>query len=436
MMKRRQFLGLGLAGAAGLGLSRVIADVPTISGHYQRAQPLDLKVTDLKTFVVDAGNDENFVYVKIYTNQGLVGLGEGTLTGKALTVQAAIQEHKRYLVGKDPTEIERHWQGMFRGPRYRGGAVMMSAISAIDIALWDILGQALGQPIWKLLGGKARDKVWVYPHEWSGNMLTRFHYPPGADIPPKPSYAEMFSLRQQQGWTACKASFMQVENNRVEPSKMVRSGIANLKAVREAVGPDFAILIDLHGKPTTAMAIEFCRKAEEFSPYFVEEATQLEDLGELALLRAQTSVPLATGERHLTKYEFAEIGSRHLVNYLNPDVVHCGGITEMRKIAALAEAFRIEISPHNPQSEVCTMASLHVCMATANATLLEIGSGQSPYFNDLFFGGGVTFENGFALAPDRPGLGLDLDEAIAARKPYQPKNWAAHQWPDGSIGDR
>ena len=419
-----------------MGLNRLLGDSPTVSHHYDAAQPLDLKITDLRTFVVDARNDENFVYVKLFTNQGLVGLGEGTLTGKAKTVEAAIQEHKRYLVGKDPSEIERHWQGMFRGPRYRGGAVMMSAISAIDIALWDILGQALGQPIWQLLGGRVRDKVWVYPHEWSGNMLTRFHYPPGASIPEKPSYPEMFLRRKEQGWTACKATFMEVENNRVEPSKMVRSGLENLKAVREAVGPDFAILIDLHGKPTTAMAIDFCRRSEEYSPYFVEEATQLEDLGELALLRSQTAVPLATGERHLSKYDFSEICARHLVNVINPDVVHCGGISEMRKIAALAEAFRIDVSPHNPQSEVSTMPSLHVCMATPNVNLLEIGSGQSPYFEDLFYGGGVVFENGFALSPTRPGLGLELDEAVAARSPYQPKDWQAHEWPDGSFGDR
>ena len=125
----------------------------------------------MRTFVVDAQTDENFVFAKIYTDQGITGLGEGTLTGKAATVEQAILEHKRYLVGKNPSEIERHWQGMFRGPRYRGGPVLMSAISAVDIALWDILGQALGQPIWKLLGGKARDRVRVYPHTGSGNRI-------------------------------------------------------------------------------------------------------------------------------------------------------------------------------------------------------------------------------------------------------------------------
>lgn len=418
-------------------MSSILGETPSLSAHYQSAEPLNLKITDLRTFVVDSGNDENFVYVKIYTNQGLIGLGEGTMTGKALTVEAAIQEHKRYLIGKDPTEIERHWQGMFRGPRYRIGPIMTSALSAVEIALWDILGQALGQPIWRLLGGKARDKVRVYPHERSGNMLKHYHMPSGTPKPKELSYPEMFLKRQEQGWTACKASFLHAtDDNKVEPSKMVREGIERLKAVREAVGPDFDILIDAHGKPTTAMAINFCRQAEQYDPFWIEEATQVEDLGELELLRQQTSVPLATGERHLTKYEFGEMCARHLVNYVTPDVVHCGGIAEMRKIAAIAEAFRIELSPHNPQSEVSTIASLQVCMCTPNANLLEIGSGQSPYFEDLFYGGGVVFEDGYALAPDRPGLGLDLDEAVAAKMPYKEKNWHAHEWGDGSVGDR
>ncbi|MBC9868067.1 MAG: hypothetical protein F7O42_09370 [Opitutae bacterium] len=435
-MKRRQFLGLGLTGMAGLARQSLLARSKESEEHYAKAEDLNLEITDLRTFVVDSGNDENFVYVKIYTNRGITGLGEGTMTGKGLTVEAAIQEHKRYLLGKDPTDIERLWQGMFRGPRYRGGPILTSAISAVEIALWDILGKALGQPIWKLLGGKARDKVRVYPHVRSGNVLMHHHQPPGTPKPEPLSYPEMYLKRKEQGWTACKAGFLEAENNMVEPAKMIRTAIDRLRRVREAVGPDFDILIDAHGKPTTPMAIQFCRQAEEYDPFWVEEATQQEDIGELALLRSQTAVPLATGERLLTKYEFNEICARHLVNYVNPDVVHCGGIGEMRKIAALAEAFRIEISPHNPQSEVSTMASLHVCMSTPNATLLEIGSGQSPYFQDLFYGGGVVFENGFALPPDRPGLGLDLDETVAAKMPYKPKDWSAHRWPDGSIGDR
>jgi galactonate dehydratase len=388
----------------------------------EKARPFNLRVTGLSTFVVDAGNDENFVFVKIRTNQGLTGLGEGTFTGKEATVEKAIQEHERYLVGKDPTDIGFHYQGMFRGPRYRGGALMMSALSAVEIALWDILGQALGQPIWKLLGGKTRDRIRIYPHA-------------GGQTPAQA--AASFAERKKQGWTAAKGGFVQPEDNVIDPSESVGRGLERLQAVREVVGPKFDILIDLHGKCTTPMAVEFCRGAERFRPMFIEEPTQLEDIGELAHLRAKTSAPLATGERHVTKYAFAEICARHLVDYVQPDIVHCGGILEMVQIASLADTFRIQLAPHNPQSEVSTVASMHVMAAVPNAPILEIGSAQqNPKWKDLFFGGLVTFRDGYAALPDRPGLGLDLDEKVAARFPYRPKDWRSHRFPDGSIADR
>ncbi len=439
-MNRRQALQFGLGtsllAAMGTPFNRL-----AWSQAVEPARSLNLRITDLKTFVVDAQTDENFVFVKIYTNQGITGLGEGTLTGKARTVEQAILEHKRYLVDQDPSEIERHWQGMFRGPRYRGGPVLMSAISAVDIALWDILGQALGQPIWKLLGGKARDRVRVYPHTSSGDRILPSQDASRAeastvDAHDQEKWVELWVRRKEEGWTACKGSFLPRSGSLMEPIKAVRQGIERLAAVRDAVGTDFDICVELHGQATTPMAVEFCRRAEEYSPLWVEEPSQLEDLGELAHLRSHTSVPLATGERLFTKYGFSEICARHLVDYVQPDVVHCGGILEMRKIAALADAFRIELAPHNPQSEVSTIASLQVCMSTPNATILEIGSGQSPFWEDLFYGGAVKFDKGYALPPDRPGLGLDLDESVAARYPYKAQDWRSLRFSDGAVTDR
>ena len=439
-MNRRGFLRLGLAGSV-LAAAGASFDPLARSQAAEQARSLNLKITDLKTFVVDAQTDENFVFVKIYTNQGITGLGEGTLTGKARTVEQAILEHRRYLLGRDPTEIERHWQGMFRGPRYRGGPVLMSALSAVDIALWDILGQALGQPIWKLLGGKARDRVRVYPHMGSGNRILPSQDASRAQVKSVDSQdleglVELWMRRKEEGWTACKGSFLPRKGSLMEPAKSVRQGIELLAAVRDAVGPDFDICVELHGQATTPTAVAFCRGAEEYQPFWVEEPTQLEDLGELAQLRSHTHVPLATGERLFGKYDFSEICARHLVDYVQPDVVHCGGILEMRKIAALADAFRIELAPHNPQSEVSTVASLHVCMSTPNATILEIGSGQSPFWQDLFYGGLVKFDQGYALPPDRPGLGLDLDESVANRYPYKPQNWRSLHFSDGAVADR
>jgi galactonate dehydratase len=396
---------------------------PLLAQVRDKAKPLNLKVTDLKTFIVNRGgtNAVNYVFVKIYSNQGLTGLGEGSVTSKEATMAAAIEEHKRYLVGRDPADIEMHWQAMFRWPRWRGGPILNSALSAVEIALWDILGKALDQPIWRLLGGKARERVQMYVHA-------------GGRSPE--DYAKNWLAAKQDGWTGCKAGFITTQGDVIDTVRSVREGIANLKSVREAVGPDFKICIDLHGKATPVMAMDFCRRAEEYAPYFVEEATQIEDIDELALLRSKTRIPLATGERLFTKYGFTQICSRHLVDYVQPDVVHCGGILEMKKIATIAEAYRIELAPHNPQSDVSTLASLHVDFSTPNFSIQEITHrGNEQYWKDLFMGGGPSYEKGFALPPERPGLGVDLDEKVAAQRPYQPHNRQQLRFPDGAIAD-
>ena len=421
-MTRREFVHTA-SGAAAAGIAALTAPEGLLAQAREKAKPLHLKVTDLKTFIVNRGgtNASNYVFVKIYTDQGLTGLGEGSVTSKEATMATAIEEHKRYLVGRDPTDIEMHWQAMYRWPRWRGGPILNSAISAVEIALWDILGQALGQPIWRLLGGRARDRVQMYVHA-------------GGNTPQE--YAKNWLKAKEEGWTGCKAGFVTTQGDVIEPIRSVREGIANLKAVRQAVGEDFRICIDLHGKTTPTMAIDFCRRAEEFSPYFVEEATQIEDLDELAMLRSKTRIPLATGERLVTKYGFNQICHRHLVDFIQPDVVHCGGILEMKKIAAIAETYRIEFAPHNPQSEVSTLASLHVDFSTPNFGIQEITHrGNEQYWQDLFYGGGISYKQGYALPPDRPGLGVNLDEAVAAKRPYKPHTRQQLRFPDGSIAD-
>ena len=414
-MRRREFFTTA-AGAA-------FAPSFLLGQAREKAKPLNLKITGLKTFIVNRGgsNSPNYVFVKIYTNAGITGLGEGSVTSKESTVAAAIQEHERYLLGKDPCDIEMHWQAMYRWPRWRGGPILNSAISAVEIALWDILGQALGQPIWKLLGGKARERVLMYVHA-------------GGRTPQE--YAQNWLQAKQEGWLGCKAEFLTNQNDVIDPVRSVRDGIANLRAVREAVGEDFRICIDLHGKATPTMAVEFCRRAEEYRPFFVEEATQVEDLDELSRLRSSTKIPLATGERLFTKYGFSDLCHRHLVDYIQPDVVHCGGILEMKKIATIAEAYRIELTPHNPQSDVSTMASLHVDFSTPNFAIQEITHrGKEQFWTDLFYGAPVAYQNGYALPPDRPGLGVNLDEKVAAKQPYQPHTRQQMRFPDGGIAD-
>lgn len=431
-LNRRDFL----ARTAALGAAGVVAAAPgsrlLAAENVDAAKALNLKITGLKTFVVDTGpdSDENYVFVKIHTNQGITGLGEGTMTGKARTVAAAIEEHERYLVGKDPTDIEYLWQAMFRGPRYRGGPILMSALGAVDVALWDILGQALGVPLWKLLGGRARDKVKAY--------VKHTLQPVPSSLSAGDRLIATWVGIKKDGWSGSKANFLIKEPDGVtlNPPEAIRKGIALLGRMREAVGPDFDIHIDMHGQATTPMAVEFCRAAEPYRPFVIEEPTQLEDINELAHVRAHTSAPLAVGERLTTKYPFAEICARHLVDYVQPDIVHCGGLTEVKKVAAIADAFRIGVLPHNPNSRVCTFASVHLCMSTPNATVLETSGSERERWDELFFGGRIEYQGGFALPPQRPGLGLDLNEKEAAKFPYRPKHWESLRFPDGAIHDR
>src|SRR6266704_1376181 len=230
-MKRRHFL---LAVAAPV--------TAAIAESIQPAKSLNLKITGIKTFVVNAGS-VNWVYCKVYTNQGLVGLGEGSVTSKEATMAQAIMEHERFLVGKDPTEIELLWQGMFRYPRWRGGPVLNSGISAVEIALWDILGQALGVPIYKLLGGAARQRIRMY-----------------VDVGSTP---EAFLRAKEMGYTAAKSGFLAIRNGLIDSNSTVREGVRQLAAVRKAVGDDFDICIDAHGHLTTTMAIDFCTRIED-----------------------------------------------------------------------------------------------------------------------------------------------------------------------------
>jgi galactonate dehydratase len=304
---------------------------------------------------------------------------------------------------------------MFRYPRWRGGPILNSAISAVEIALWDILGKALGVPIYKLLGGASRNRIRLY-----------------LDTASTP---EAFLKAKEQGYTAAKSGFIAVENDLVIPSYAVREGAKRVEAVRKAVGDDFDICIDAHGKLTTTMAVDFCHRVEDMRPLFVEEATQLEDIDELALLRSKTRAPLATGERSFTKYGFTEYCRRHLVDYIQPDVCHSGGILEMKKIGAIAEAYRIEMAPHNPQSEVSTLASLHVDATTPACSIQEYNPRNDQWIRDLFYGGAVKVKDGYADLPDRPGLGVDLDEKVAAKHPYKPVNRPKYVFSDGGVAD-
>jgi galactonate dehydratase len=378
-----------------------------------------VKITGLKTFVVAAApRGGNWVFVKLYTDQdGLTGLGEGTVTSKAQTIATAIEEHERFLVGRDPLQIELLWQAMYRYPRWRGGPVLNSAISAIEMALWDIKGKALGVPVYQLLGGAARERIRLYSHASPH------------------SEAGMGRIEEliKKGYSAIKVGPIEVQGDVVSPVRDVREGAAAIGRMRELVGPDVDILIDAHGLLTPPMAVDFARKVAPFEPMWIEEITQPEDLATLAWVAERSPVPLATGERLFTKWGFNDLIQQRAVQYIQPDVSHDGGILETKKIAAMAEVKFMEVALHGASSEVLTAANLHVDACTPNCTIQEHPLG-SPWRYELVQ---TTHEvsDGYATLPTAPGLGVELNEAEAARHPYVADFRHQYTFADGSVAD-
>ena len=378
-----------------------------------------MKITDLKTFTVNVGGS-NWVFAKVYTDQGITGLGEGHVATKDEATAAAIMEHKRFLIGKNPFEIERLWQAMYRYPRWRGGPVLNSAISAVELALWDILGKALDVPVYQLLGGACRDRIRLYAHVHGDT----------------PSAAAEHAVELvEAGFTAIKTGPVWVNvDGVVAMPPDIAAEATRIGTIRDAVGDRVDIMIDAHGRTNLPSAAALARSIEEFDIMFLEEATPPEDIDALEWLGARTTIPLATGERLFTKWAFTEIIERHLVNYIQPDIVHAGGILEMKKIAAMAESRFIEVAPHNPQSWVSTMASLHLDACTPNCVIQEYVYPGPALQADIFEGGPVIVD-GYAQLPSGPGLGIDLNEAEAAKHPYVPVHRPHWVWQDGSVAD-
>ncbi len=408
-MNRRQFLvraGLSVAGAPfwmGLVPERLWAKLPT-----------GIKITGLKTLIV-----EDEVYLKVFTNQGVAGEGHTTVHRKAAVCEAAVKDLERVLVGKDPTRIEFLWQAMYRWPRWRGGPVLNAAISGVDLALWDILGKLLDVPVYQLLGGAARERIRLYVHG---------------------SGKEGVQRAKAQGYTAIKTGphvADTVEGRRVitRPWNLKRA-VKVIEEMRIEAGDDFDILIDAHGLLTPVMALEFAKAIEPYRILFLEEPIQLEGNDALEWLGKQTTVPLATGERHTTKWMFEDLISRHLVSYVQPDVIQCGGITEIRKIAAMAEAQFIEVAPHCPGnlSTGLGLASLHVDAATPSCVIQESHPNPTGWRLDMFSGRTVEIKEGYAALPSWPGLGLKLNEEEAKKHPATNPNPSIY-FEDGSAAD-
>jgi galactonate dehydratase len=343
--------------------------------------------------------------------------------GRAETVRTAVAELSDLLIGEDPLRIEDHWQVLTRGGFYRGGPVLSSAVAGIDQALWDIAGKAYGAPVYRLLGGPVRDKARVY--SWIGGDEAE-------------QVADQAREQVEAGFTAVKMNV----SGRMEPIETpagTRAAIARVAAVRDAIGPDRDLVVDFHGRASTAMARRLLPLLEPLSPLFAEEPTLPEYSRDLARLAARTTVPLATGERLYSRWDFRDVLPTG-VAVVQPDVSHAGGISEVRRIAALAEAHDVSLAPHCPLGPIALAASLQIAFATPNFLIEEQSLGlhynQGGELLDYLMDPSVfRFTDGYAAPSPGPGLGIEIDEPAVRRAAETGHRWRNPVWrgPDGAF---
>jgi len=364
-----------------------------------------MKVTDIRTFVVDCFRT-NWVFVKVYTDEGIDGVGEATLEYKEKALIGAVEHIREYLVGKDPLQIERHWHDIYRDAYWRGGAVLMSALSAVETALWDILGKSLGVPVYQLLGGRANDKVRIYVNGWFS----------GAKKPEE--FAACAKSAMERGVTALKwdpfgKAYLTLSNAELD------NALACVAAVREAVGNRVDLLIEGHGRFDVPTGIRIAQELAQFRPMWFEEPVPPDNLEALKAVRDKSPVPISAGERLYTMKDYKELFELRAADYIQPDISHAGGIMELKKIAAVADTYYIPFAPHNPSGPVANAATLQLAACCPNFNILEI------MYSDVVWRTDVTneslhYENGYITIPDKPGLGIELNEEACLAHPYQP----------------
>ena len=386
-----------------------------------------MRITRVSSTVVNA-RMRNWIFVKVETDQdGLYGWGEATLEWKTAGVVGSVDDISRLLIGEDPRRIEHLYQVMTRQYFWRAGIEGMSAISGIEQALWDIKGKALNVPVHELLGGRVRDTVRLYNHLGGGQMNVMYESTEAS------AFAENAVVLKELGYTAIK--FMAVPRTLpVEGRGQVRQAARYVEAIRTAVGDEMDLMVDLHGRTWPAMAIEYCHALEPYGLLFFEEPCPTEDIEATLQVIRQSKIPIATGERLVGRSQFRDLIAQRACHIIQPDLSHCGGLWEARKIAAMAEAHQIAVAPHNPNGPVATAAAMHFAAATPNWIIQEAITNDVPWRNEVVVNP-VKVVNGHAAIPTLPGLGIDIDEAAAARYPFQPEAAQRYFHSDGSVAD-
>ncbi|MEW5977347.1 MAG: galactonate dehydratase [Acidobacteriota bacterium] len=386
-----------------------------------------MKITKISSTVVNA-RMRNWIFVKVETDQpGLWGWGEATLEWKTRAVVGAIEDLAELLIGQDPRRVEHLWQIMHRQYFWRGGIVNCSAMSGIDQALWDIKGKEVGKPVCELLGGPVRDTLRLYDHLGGGSLEGMYK-----TIEPA-QFADRLQESLSKGFTAVKAMPIPVSEP-IESAKTLKHTVKCVEAMRAAAGDDVDLMIDLHARTTPAAAIQFGRLLLDYNLYWYEEPCWPEHVDGLVEVARALPMPIATGERLVLRPQFRELLERRACSVIQPDVSHCGGISETRRIAAMAETYMIAVACHNPQGPVSTVASLHVGFATPNYLIQEVVRKDVAWRDDVVVTP-LKVNDGVAQAPTGPGLGIEVNEKEAAKHPFKPEVAMAYFHKDGSVAD-
>jgi galactonate dehydratase len=379
-----------------------------------------MRITSVEPIFID-----RYLFVRVTTDTGIIGLGESGAWGYLEPSAAAVEKFADYLVGRDPLRIEHHWQYLYRWSHFRGAA-LMGALSAIDIALWDIAGKHFGVPAYQLLGGKVRDKARVYYHV---KGRTREALVAGCVAAKEQGFTAVGHL------TPFRDEPRDIPFFKTHVDKM-RDAIETVAAYREAVGDAVDLCIEIHRRLTPSEAVVLARGIEPYHPFFYEDPILPDSFDEMALVAQQIHIPIATGERLHTIWEFQALLSRGAVQYVRPDVCMVGGLTHAKKIAALAEAHHVDVVPHNPLSPVSTAACLQLAACIPNFALQEYPTGEHEPPKSEIVKTPVRLEDGFLIIPDAPGIGIELAEDAATRHPYRKREIHTRLHVDGSVVDQ
>jgi galactonate dehydratase len=379
-----------------------------------------MKITSVEAIPVD-----RYLFAKIHTDEGITGLGESGAWGYLEASEAVIKKFGRYLVGQDPLRIEHHWQYMYRFSHFRGAAIM-GALSALDIAMWDIAGKHFGVPVYQLMGGKTRDKARVYYHVLGDT---------------REKLVQGVKDAKAQGFTAVGHLTPFLDESRDVPLfkthvDKIRDAIETVRAYRDAVGDEVDLCIEIHRRLTPAEAIVLARGIEEFHPFFYEDPILPENFDAMGLVAQHIAIPIATGERLHSIHEFEMLLSRGAVQYVRPDVCMAGGLTHSKKIAAIAEAHYVGVVPHNPLSPVSTAACLQLAACIPNFAIQELPTGENEPPKSEIVKSALKVEDGFLIVPDAPGIGVELRDDAQERHPPIPREVETRLHLDGSVVDQ